>query len=123
MPGRIPFEAFGRAKVYSGAAMSRVVTDGTCFHGTKGAIGATALQLTAVSRKLNRGVVVKAAIDNTAGSKVYVGLLGVTAGVAAPTTDGFELAPGDAVAIPIDDPSKLYVIGSTTGLAVSWIGN
>lgn len=99
----------------------RIVTSGTIVHGSLGSIGATALQLTTNSTSLRRGVTIKAAATNTT-NKVYVGLSTVTAGVAAPTTDGFELVGGDSVSIEIDNASRLYIIGSTTGLAVSWIG-
>ena len=98
----------------------RIKTQGTCYHGSLGSIGATALQLTATSRKLAQGVTVKADAGN-AGNFIFVGLIGVTAGISAPTTDGFKLAAGQEIEIPIDDPSKIYVIGSTTGLAVSWV--
>jgi len=98
----------------------RIITVGAIATGSLASIGATALQLTSVSRKLLRGVKVKADSANST-NFVYVGLSGVTAGIAAPTTDGYKLAVNAEVEIPIDDPSKLYVIGSTTNLAVSWI--
>ena len=69
----------------------RIKTQGTIYHGSLGSIGATALQLTTTSRKLTQGVRVKADAGNST-NFVYVGLIGVTAGIAAPTTDGFKLA-------------------------------
>lgn len=100
----------------------RIITQGTVYTGTLGSIGATALQLTATTRKLARGVRVRAD-DGNSTNFVYVGILGVTAGIAAPTTDGYKLKVSEAVDVQIDDPSKVYVIGSTTGLAVSWMAN
>ena len=99
----------------------RTITSGTLYHGSKASIGATALQLTSTSRSLNRGVKVKADAGNST-NFIFVGLSGVTAGTSAPTTDGYKLAAGEETELAIDDPSKIYVIGSTTGLAVSWIG-
>lgn len=100
--------------------MSRIIAGGTILTGSKGSIGATALQLTATSFKCSRGVKVKADAGNST-NFVFVGILGVTAGISAPTTDGYKLAVNEEVDIEIDDPSKLYVIGSTTSLAVSFL--
>lgn len=85
--------------------------------GRKSSIGATALQLTATSTKCT-GVYVKAADDNT--GKVYVGISTVTAD-SADATDGFPLSADTGVFVTIDDPSKLYVIGSTTGQKVFYM--
>ncbi len=100
--------------------MSRIIASGVFVHGSKGSIGATALALTAVSSRLNRGVSVKADAGNS--GFVFVGGSAVTAGISAPTTDGYKLAGGEECFIEIDDPSRIFVIGSTTGQAVSWIG-
>ncbi len=98
----------------------RIITSGTILTGSKGSIGATALQLTTTSFACRRGVLVKADAGNST-NFIYVGILGVTAGIAAPTTDGYKLAVNESVDIAIDDPSKLYVIGSTSSLAVSFL--
>ena len=50
---------------------------------------------------------------------VYVGTAGVTAD-AADATDGFPLAGGEGLFVPIDDPSKLYVRGSAAVQKVFW---
>jgi hypothetical protein len=102
--------------------MSRTITSGKFYHGSKGSIGGTALQLTSTVTPLLRGITVKADAANST-AFVYVGNSNVTAGIAAPTTDGFKLAAGESVSFEIDDVSKVWVIGSTTGLAVSWIGD
>ena len=99
------------------------ITAGTFYHGSLASIGATALQLTSTVTPLKRGIVVKASPGNANGTIVYVGKSTVTAGVAAPTTDGFPLSPGDSVSFETDDASKVYCIGSTTGLSVGWIGD
>lgn len=81
-------------------------------HGRKSAIGTSAVQLMATSTHAPRGVQIKAALTNS--GTLYVGNSDVTAG-AADATDGFPLAPGDALFIPVDDPSKVYLIGSAIG--------
>lgn len=91
-------------------------------HGSKGSIGATALQLTATSVLLERGVTIKADAGNST-AFVYVGKSSaVTAGIAAPTTDGVKLAAGEEMFVECSDPSTIYVIGSTTSLACCWWG-
>lgn len=92
---------------------------GTFVHGRKSSIGASALQLTSTSSRVSKGVVVKAAVGNS--GKVYVGLSNVTAD-SADATDGFELAAGESIAMEIDDPSKVYVIGSAASQKVFWFG-
>lgn len=100
------------------------ITEGTFVHGSLASIGASALQLSADTTPLKRGVVVKAAPSTVNGSGiVYVGKSTVTAGFAAPTTDGFPLAAGESITIEVDRVSRLYCIGSTTGLAVSFMGS
>lgn len=104
--------------------MNKDITNQIVYTGSLAAIGATALRLAAIDatrRPLLRGVTVKAVGANT--GKVYVGLSTVTAGIAAPTTDGFELSAGDSVTLEIDDPSKIYVISTSTGQAVTWIAD
>ena len=79
-------------------------------------IGTTAVQLTAVSSTITQGVQLKAANSNS--GSIYIGSLsGVTNG-SIDATDGFELAAGESLFVPIDDPSKIYVIGSATGKKV-----
>lgn len=90
-------------------------------HQEKTSIGATALQLSATSVPLQVGIEIKAASANSTGI-VYVGNSDVTAG-GTDGTDGFPLAAGERLFVAIDDVSKVWVIGSTTGLAVSWIGS
>ena len=90
-------------------------------HGSLASIGATALQLTSTDIPAINGVLVKASNANAESSYIYVGNSDVTAGTAAAATDGFELGVGGSVMVEIDNANKIYVIGSTTGLAVSFI--
>jgi hypothetical protein len=72
------------------------------------------------SAPAKRGVRVRASSGNSTGL-VYIGTSTVTAGVSAASTDGYELAAGESVEIPVSDANQLYAIGSTTGLHLSWI--
>jgi hypothetical protein len=47
---------------------------------------------------------------------VYVGPSGIT------TATGFPLAPGAGVCVPVTNTNLLFVIASTTGASVGWIG-
>ena len=87
--------------------------------GRKSAIAASAGQLSATAEPAARGVILKAAADNT--TTVYVGPSTVTAD-AADATDGYPLAPGEAVLVPCDALSDIYLIGSGSGPAkVFWL--
>jgi len=90
------------------------------FHGSF-SVGGTKAALTALPAFCRRGVTVKAASGNT--GTVYVGKSTVTAGVAAATTDGFALNANEEVFIEASDPTQIYVIGSASGQAGSWIGS
>lgn len=95
----------------------------TWLTGQKSSIGGTALALT--SRTITPLGPVKIKADAANGANlVYVGRSGLTAG-AADATSGFELAAGKEMEIPPNVVpggllENLYVIGSTTGLAVFW---
>lgn len=89
--------------------------------GSLSSIGATALQLSGRSVRNRGGIRVKARASNST-NLVYVGGPSVTAGT-ADGTDGYELAAGDEILLPVNQfrtVSDVYVIGSTTGLKVSW---
>lgn len=82
--------------------------------GTKTAPNASAAQLqtTSPTIKATRGVIVQALAANSA--YVYVGGVGVT-------TDGVQLAAGQSVMLPVDDPSLIYVYGSTSSQVVNYV--
>lgn len=100
--------------------MTRIGDDvaGSLHHGRNVDVGSTAAPLTAVRRRLSRGVQLKAAAANS--TAVYVGSSSVTAGTAA-ATDGFPLDPGDALFVPIDSPHKLYLIAASPQQSVCWL--
>jgi hypothetical protein len=68
----------------------------------------------ALATNASKNVCLKALIGNTI--NVYAGPTGIT------ISTGMELAPGDAVCLPVNNSNLLYVIASTTGASVSWIG-
>lgn len=61
-----------------------------------------------------KGVCVKALVANTL--NVYVGASGVT------TSTGAELAAGDSLCLPVTNSNLIFVIASSTGSSVSFIG-
>jgi hypothetical protein len=87
-------------------------------HARLAGIGATAVRLTTTSLHATRGVQLKAAATNT--GTLYVGNSDVTAGTVE-ATDGFPLTAGEALFVPVDDPSKVYLIGSAAGQAVHYL--
>ncbi len=84
-------------------------------HGRKSSVGTSAVQLTAAIAHLGKGVQIKADAANS--GTVYVGGSTVTAD-AADATDGFPLSAGEGLLVPVDDPSKVYLIGSAAGQKV-----
>ena len=81
--------------------------------GALSSIGATALQIQSIITAGATGVYIKASYTNT--WILYIGNSTVTAN-SADATDGFELLASEGLFIEINDPSKLYVVGSTTWL-------
>jgi hypothetical protein len=87
----------------------------TAFAGTgQDPIDNVAFNLNAGASKVAlRGVIVKAMGGNS--GKIYVGSsAGVTTG------DGFELIPGDAVSLPLNNINLIWCISDTVGQKVSW---
>jgi hypothetical protein len=99
------------------ADVERDVTT-TWDHGRKSSIGTSAVQMTTADVPATKGVLVKASAANT--GTVYVGdSSGVTAD-AADGTDGFPLAPGESLLIPIDNANKVYLIATAASHKVWW---
>ena len=87
-------------------------------HGRKSSIGVSAEQLVTTTLHAAKGIELIAAPTNS--GTVYVGNADVTAG-SADATDGFPLAPGARLFLPLDDPSKVYLRGSASGQAVYYV--
>jgi hypothetical protein len=84
--------------------------------------GTTRIPLTEGSYPVNRGVLLRApgtleANANTA--PVWVGGKRVTAD--ASSTGGMPIPPGQALFIPIEDTSLLYVISTAEGQDLAWM--
>jgi hypothetical protein len=73
------------------------------------AVGTTAAAITSTAFACKRGVGLKAAPANT--GTIYVGPADVTAGT-TPATDGWPLAAGEEIFVPLDDPRSVYAIAS-----------
>ncbi len=87
-------------------------------HGRASSVGTTAAALTSNSTHAAKGVQLKAAAANTA--VVYVGNSDVTAD-SADATDGFPLQSSDSLFLPINDPSKIFVIASAANQKVFFL--
>ncbi len=74
--------------------------------GRKSSIGTTAAQLTTTHVHAKRGVQIVADSGNSVA--VYIGISTVTTD-AADATDGFPLAAGESVVVPVIDPTTIYV--------------
>lgn len=85
------------------------------FTGSKTNINTTASAITTINTNAQRGVQVLA--DPANAVSVFVGPAGVTAGTSNPTTDGYPLAAGDSIVIPVIEPSKIHAItASSSGI-------
>jgi hypothetical protein len=83
---------------------------GTPFSGQQAVTASAA----ALPSNAARAVCVKAASSNAI--SVYIGPSGVS------TSTGLELEPGDKVCAPVANSNVLYVVASTTGASVSFMG-
>jgi len=86
------------------------------FQVGQGSVGAASQPLAVVgaSRSVLKYVIIKADFTNT--NDVFVGTSGVT------TTTGFRLDAGEATPpIPIDELSKVHVIGGAALQGYSWL--
>ena len=66
------------------------------------------------------GVIVKAHNDNT--GIVYVGPNERLTANKDPETGGFPLAAGEAITIPVTDPSEIYMRADAASQYVAWMG-
>lgn len=77
------------------------------------AVGTTATSLAMGGFKCKRGIRIKAKIDNAV--LVYIGPADLTAGTAV-ATDGYPLAAGEELALPVEDPALVFArLPSGTG--------
>jgi hypothetical protein len=100
-----------RLKVTMAGATGTPVA-GTIYNGQK-AVTASAAAI-ASSQALTQGVTIEALSTNAI--SVFVGANGVS------DSTGIELPPGASITLPINNLNLAYVIASTTGASVSYIG-
>ncbi|MGA2062598.1 MAG: hypothetical protein ABSG67_19115 [Thermoguttaceae bacterium] len=81
----------------------------------QGSVGITGQPIvtTGFAHKAYKGVTVRASPGNT--GVIFVGMQGVK------TTTGFSLPAGEKVEIPVDDPSKVYLVADAAGQGYSWL--
>lgn len=96
-------------------------TTGNFQTGSTASISTTAVQLVTaanVTVPCRQGVTIRSTTANTV--EVQVGKSTVTAGVAAATTDGFVLAPGEKEFFATRDPSSIYLRTASGTVSVTW---
>lgn len=98
------------------------VTNPEVYHGHK-TVGTTRAPLTTLQYPVRNGVLLRCPgtgdpVPNTA--CVWVGGSGVTAN-SDEGTGGIPLPPGAAITIPIDDPTKLWVVSTNTNQDIAYI--
>lgn len=93
-------------------------TESSLDHGSNLDIDIVAEQITSTSFAAKKGVILKA--DSANSGIIYIGNSDVTAGDTA-ATDGIPLSAGESIEIEIDNPNKLYAIGSAVNQKVYWL--
>ncbi|HVU87345.1 MAG TPA: hypothetical protein VHD36_08485 [Pirellulales bacterium] len=86
-------------------------------HGRTSAIGTAAMALVATSVAATKGVQSRAADSNTA--TVYVGHANLTTDT-SDATDGFPLKAGEALFVPVNDASKIFVASTAANQKIFW---
>jgi len=87
--------------------------------GSKAGIGTSAVQITSRAINARRGVQIMATASNSV--TVYIGPKGVTAGTSSENTDGYPLAAGEAIVVPIIEPNKIYAITASSTASISFM--
>lgn len=86
-------------------------------HGRKSAIGTAAVPLVATAVAATKGVQLRAADSNTA--TVYVGHSTLTTDT-SDATDGFPLKAGEALFVPVNNASKIFVVSTAANQKIFW---
>jgi hypothetical protein len=87
-------------------------------------VGTTAVQLTTLSLQFARGVLLRAPGNNDPASNdapIWVGRQGVLASSDL-ANGGMPIPPGESLFIPIDDPTKIWLISTDANQDVAWMG-
>jgi hypothetical protein len=88
------------------------------------AVGVTAVQLTPQSFQAEKGILIRApGTDDPTPNTVPV-WIAQTDTVTADSTGsgGYPLAPGESLSLPVNDPSKIYIISSAADQTIAWMG-
>lgn len=101
-----------------GGGGSATQLSSTVDNGAK-SVDTSAVQLSTSTYKAKNGVVVKAAPSNT--GIVYVGDSDAVTANSSDTTDGFPLSASESITIPVDKPSRIYIIGSDSSQKVFFL--
>jgi len=88
------------------------------------AVGQTAVQLTPQSFQAEKGILIRVPGDTDAVPNTAPVWVAQNPGVTADSTDsgGFPLAPGESISLPVNNPSKLYVISTAASQTIAWMG-
>lgn len=87
--------------------------------GSKTGIGTSSVPITTVETNARRGVQIVANSANTV--NVFIGPSTVTAGTSAATTDGYPLAAGESIVVPVIEPSKIYAVTASSTATISFM--
>ncbi len=90
------------------------VSVGSSFTNNVASVGTSAIQITTTSFTCSKGVTVTADMSNT--GTIFVGNSS-----SVTTSTGFSLEAGDALFLPIDNPTKVYVISDTASQKVLYV--
>jgi|TARA_Y100001938_G_C8059752_1_gene416498 hypothetical protein len=87
--------------------------------GSKTGIGTSAVSITTNETNARRGVQIVADSSNTV--TVYIGPATVTAGTSSASTDGYPLAAGESIVVPVIEPSKIYAVTASSTAIISFM--
>lgn len=87
--------------------------------GSKDSIALTPVTLVSASTPTSAGVTVKASVTNT--NRVYIGTRSTITPNTNAALDGFEMAAGESVWMPVNDAIKIYVVANASGQRVFWM--
>jgi len=87
-------------------------------------VGTSAVQLTPQSFKAEKGILIRSPGADDPTPNTAVVWVAQTPNVTADSTGsgGYPLAPGESVSLPVNDPSKLYVISTAADQTIAWMG-
>lgn len=108
-------DSFGNPLASTNESLNVVQLAPAVFHNGQQTSSGTATQLTATSTPFTNGLIVQALSTNAA--NVYVGTSTVT------TSNGFQLQPGQATSIAVNNANLVYVISTNSGDGVCYVGS